>query len=92
MFCPFARCECRDDCMYNGHFFDEDDTTGNCILFDAVQTVRSFQAPDNQIDNRLQEILGKLNSIETNTGYDQTSSNSIKNLLDEINARLRNRN
>ncbi len=79
LFCPFVNGDCRPNCIFNGNYFEEGDPE-NCHLNDAIETIRSLQAPDNEIDKRQQEILSALNNISSHTLdiYD------IKNEVDEI--------
>lgn len=81
MFCPFINDTCNEKCMYRGHNIELPD---DCYLYDAVQTLRSLQAPDNQIDKRLQAIESELSSINCNTSSDQTDSYRILGEVEEI--------
>lgn len=89
--CPFLQSECDFNCVFNNSCFDEGDKE-NCDLLDAIQTIRSFQSPDNQVDIRQQKIISELESISSNTGYDQTDSSDIKELLEDIKVILKKRN
>lgn len=88
MFCPFIQTECRDDCIFNCSDYEEHEKE-KCRLYDGIEVLRSFQAPNNQVDNRQQEIISELERISSNTGYDQTDSSSINSTLDDIKSLLR---
>ena len=87
MFCPFIKDECNDECVFIGYNID---LPNNCDLYDAIQVIRSFQAPGNEIDKRLNSIESKLSSIKSNTGSDQTDSYYIHGELRDIKELLSN--
>ncbi len=91
LICPFLQKECDFSCVFNNGCFSEGDKE-NCDFLDAVQTIRSFQAADNQVDKRQQEMISELENIRSNTGYDQTDSYDIKRLLEDIKELLEKKN
>lgn len=91
LICPFLQGECDYNCVFNNNCFDDGDKE-NCDLLDAVQTIRSFQAPDNQVDKRQQEMISELENIRSNTGSDTTDSYYIKELLENIKELLEKKN
>lgn len=91
LLCPFLQGECDYNCVFNNGCFDEDDKE-NCDFLDAIQTIRSFQEPDNQVDKRQQEMISELGDIHSNTGSDQTYSYEIKELLEDIKELLEKKN
>ncbi len=83
LFCPLVNGDCKTNCIFNGNYFKEGDL-GNCHLNDAIETIRSLQAPDNEIDKRQQEILSAVKDISFNSSdiYDIKSDVSdIKDYL-----------
>jgi hypothetical protein len=85
IFCPLVKGDCRFDCVFNNGCFDLGDAE-NCSLFDAVRTLQSLQAPDNQIDKRLMEIKSELSDISSDTNdisYTKSEVEEIKNVLKE---------
>lgn len=83
LFCPFVNGDCNPECVFNNNCFDECHSE-NCNLMDAVRNIQSDGFVDRTPNDYLSSIESKLNSIESNTGYDQTDSSSINNTLDEV--------
>lgn len=88
MFCPFIQTECRDNCIFNCCEYEKPERE-DCRLYDGIEVLRSFRAPENQVDKRQQEIISELERISSNTGFDQTDSSSINSTLDDINSLLK---
>lgn len=88
MFCPFIKANCRDDCIFNLPDYEEHERN-KCCLYDGMDILRSFQAPDYIIDQRQQEMIKLLSNVEINTSSDQTESYSINSTLDDIKSLLK---
>lgn len=88
LFCPFINGDCKTNCIFNGNYFEEGDS-GNCHLNDAIETIRSLQSPNNEIDKRQQEILTALNSISFNTSDIYNIKSDISDIKDCL---LKNQN
>lgn len=82
-YCPFAKTECRSDCIFYGGYLDENDKD-NCELYDGINTIRSLAAPNSYLDTRIDEIHSQLRNIEYNTSSDQTDSSEILDKLNDI--------
>lgn len=91
LLCPFLQDKCNFKCVFNNGCFEEDDKE-NCDLLDAIQTIRSFQQPNNQVDKQQQEMISQLKNIQSNTGSDQTYSYDIMNILEDIKRLLEKKN
>ena len=83
IYCPFTNGDCNSKCVFNNNCGDQGEAI-NCNLADAVNTIRSLQAPNNCLDNRLVEILSQISSVETNTSCIESDVSSICNDIYDI--------
>jgi len=83
IYCPFTNGDCNSKCVFNNNCGDPGEAI-NCNLADAVNTIRSLQAPNNCLDNRLVEILSQISSVETNTSCIESDISSIRNDIYDI--------
>lgn len=86
-FCPFINGNCVSECVFNNGCYKEGDPE-NCSLKDAVRNIQSDGFEDRTPRDYLQSIENKLQSINSNTGSDQTESWGIKGELEDISRKL----
>lgn len=77
MFCPFTKEKCNSECVfYNNLGYDEEDPS-SCNLYKVSEAIISFGFNQRTMENYLE-------SIEKNTGKDNTESFSINSKLETI--------
>lgn len=88
MFCPFLKDECNSECVFNNGCGVNEKDPSNCNLYEASNAIISLG-----FDERTMESY--LESIEENSGKDQTESfdinsklRTIENIVEEINGKL----
>lgn len=87
MFCPFVNGDCNPECIFNNGCFNQDDPE-NCNLMDAIRNIQSDGFTERTPKDYLESIEKEVQSIQSNTGSDQTESWNINDKLGDILVKL----
>lgn len=83
IYCPFTNGDCNSNCVFNNNCGEPGEAL-NCNIADAVDTIRSLQAPGSYLDKRLAEIISQTSSIESSISCTESDVSSIRNDLSDI--------
>lgn len=83
IYCPFTNGDCNSKCIFNNNCGEPWEAL-NCNLADAVDTIRSLQAPGSYLDKRLAEVLSQTSSIDTNVSCVESDISSIRDNISNI--------
>lgn len=77
MFCPFTKEKCSPECVFYNNLGSDEEDPSSCNLYEASKAIISFGFNQRTMENYLE-------SIEENTGKDNTESFSINSKLETI--------